>query len=85
MADVALGAKVKTVPITVRVSYGVLKELLCLPDDVEVLGIHGVNDLDGTFPLILETPLRHIKGGPMTVRFRKEDGKTHFDGFSPSL
>lgn len=72
-------------PITIRISYGVLKDLLHLPDDVELLGIPGVNDLDGSFPVILETPLRHIKGGPMQIRYVKAaDGPVQFDGFAPS-
>lgn len=79
------------VPLQVRISYDLLKELLHLPDDVKVLGIHGVEDLDGSFPLLLETPARHIKRDKMVIRYRQDTsagamlsgvgGVTTFDGF----
>lgn len=69
-------------PATIRISYDLLKQLLQLPEDVEVLGIHGIDDTGGAFPLIIETPVKHIKMSNLTLHYcSKKDGPTEFDGF----
>jgi hypothetical protein len=72
----------EAVPVTIRISYDILKELLKLPDDVRVLGIHGIDDHDGAFPLIIETPAKHIKRSNLSVVFRKEGDEVLFDSFA---
>ena len=72
---------------TIRVSYDLLKELLRLPEDVKVLGIHGVDDKDGAFSLLIEMPTEHLKPSNLTPEHREDDAGTTFAGFrlsSPS-
>ena len=69
------------VPITIRVSCDLLKQLLNLPDDVDVLGIVGVDDAGGAFPVLLETPVRHLNNVNLTCEYRRTDERTEFIGF----
>lgn len=80
------GTTMQRIPITVRISYDVLKDLLDLPEDVEVLGIPGINDVDGCFPLIIETPPKHVIGGAMEALYETLPSRLgrRFKGFAPS-
>lgn len=69
------------IPVTVRISYDALKELLKLPDDVNVLGIHGIDDIGGSFPLIIETPAKHLSRANLSITYRKDGETTSFVGF----
>lgn len=69
------------IPITIRVSYDALKQLLKLPDDVDLLGIVGIDDRGGTVPFILETPIHHIITASLSATYRQDDDGTHFTGF----
>jgi hypothetical protein len=70
------------VPISIRISYGLLREWLKLPADVDLLGIPGINDMDETFTVIAETPVHHIKGANLTVQYRKDGDEIKFNGFA---
>lgn len=45
---------------TFKVSYSILKDLLKLPDDVELLGVIGAYDKDNSISVIVETPTKYI-------------------------
>ncbi len=70
------------VPISIRISYEALRDLLKLPADVELLGIPGTSDSGGVFTVILETPVHHIKGANLTAQYRTDDEGTKFAGFA---
>ena len=71
----------QTIPATIRVSYDLLKEVLRLPDDVNVLGIYGADDVGGSFPLLIETPAKYLKQVDLKVEYRKDEAGTTFTGF----
>ena len=80
---------VATVPVTLQIDYDLLKKLLHLPDDVKVLGVVGVKDDGGSFPLLVETPARHIKRTNLKVQYKQSAkvdvmaafDRVEFDGF----
>lgn len=73
-------AREKKVCSYLLISYADLKELLQLPDDVDLLG-YGDDINDGCLRLLIETPISHIRTDRLEIRYSEGPSGRVFEGF----